>query len=107
MNATVTRQRTTLFTPVSCKYGAPMGRSNVTELRDHDTDAPLRFRLEKCRWVDGAYDQGGAYWGMGAPVYLAVYQTDTDYVRRSYRARSRAEAIRQLRGEFPNVRVRA
>jgi hypothetical protein len=107
MSATMSRKRTTLFTTVNSKYGAPMGRSDVTELQGHDTDAPLRFRLERCRWVDGAYDQGGAYWGMGEPVYLAVHETDDAYVRRSYRARSRSHAIGQLRGEFPNARVRS
>ncbi len=116
---TTTRKRTpSLFTPVSCTYGAPMGRANVSDYLRGEEDLPRRFRLERIRWTDGAYDQGGAYWGMGDDVYLAVFSGETmvqdydrsypveEYIRRSYRAKSRADAIAQLRAEFPNAKVR-
>jgi hypothetical protein len=50
------------FYPVSSRYGAPMGRQN--QMPDPD-DAPVKLRLCRARWVDGDYDQGGAYWGGG------------------------------------------
>ena len=47
------------FPDVSCKFGAPMGRSDVKP------DGKVRLRLCVTKWTDGAYDQGGAYWGIG------------------------------------------
>ena len=105
-----------LFTPVRCTYGAPMGRPDISDYLRGEEDIPRRFRVERIRWTDGGYDQGGAYWGSGLPVYLAVFNGLTlppgetepteEYIRRSYRARNRAEAIRMLREEFPNARTR-
>lgn len=44
--------------------------------------------------IDGeGYDIGGAYWGLGEPLYCA---TDGLEFRRFVRARSRAEAIAAL-----------
>jgi len=52
--------------PVSCRRGAPMGRRESTE----GARAPARcFRV---RFVDGCYDEGGAYWGAPANVYCAT-----------------------------------
>lgn len=44
---------------VGSKYGAPMGRSNTIV---HNAGDP-NFEIERLTWVDGCYDQGGAYWG--------------------------------------------
>ena len=39
--------------------GADMGRNgNVV-----DTEFPVNFEAQRLNWVDGAYDEGGAYWG--------------------------------------------
>lgn len=64
-----------IVTPVSCKYGAPMGRPNkgshpatvirgrngrickVDQVKVYDKRVPMS--------QDGAYDTGGAYWGIG------------------------------------------
>ena len=45
----------------SSQRGAQLGR------RDHVTEPnhPVKMHLVKLRWVDGDYDQGGAYWGGG------------------------------------------
>jgi len=71
---------------VSCKYGAPMGRSNTipTNIKS------AKLYLEKLKWVDGDYDQGGAYWGggMGDTIYRA-YEDDIEIF---VRAKSRVEA---------------
>ena len=48
-----------------------MGRSNV--LPDNPQE-PIKLRLTKLQWVDGDYDQWGAYWGHGngdTDVYCA------------------------------------
>lgn len=103
---TTYKRPATLFTRVNSKYGAPMGRCNITEMVTIDHEDAIRFRVEKIRWSDGGYDQGGAYWGAGLPVYLAVHENGDDYIRRSYRARSRQDAITQLRAEFPNAKTR-
>ncbi len=44
---------------VSSKFGAPMGRGNTIS----DALAPVEFEIVRLRWVDGDYDEGGAYWG--------------------------------------------
>lgn len=52
------------FSNVSSKYGAPMGRSG----------SPLghtRVRLFRVNLDSGGYDDGGAYWGHGKPIYCA------------------------------------
>jgi len=49
----------------------------------------------------GGYDEGGAYWGRGAPLYCA----EAPEYRRFTRARSRAEAAANL-GIQPNQLLR-
>jgi len=67
-----------IITPVNCQHGAPMGRSNegtepITVIRgrngricacDQTKVYQKRVRL------DEGYDIGGAYWGMGKPLYV-------------------------------------
>lgn len=70
------------------QYGARMGR---TEFGAEPEDKTVRvFRLP----IDsGGYDPGGAYWGLGKPLYCA---TDGNDWRRFTRASSRQEAISNL-----------
>jgi hypothetical protein len=61
---------TTNPTPaVNCQYGAPMGRrsDHLDGLIIEDTDS--RFTLRRVRLDNGGYDSGGAYWGLGQPLY--------------------------------------
>jgi hypothetical protein len=56
--------------PVSCRYGAPMGRHTGPEpgsLGD-------RWHLRRVPLDSGGYDSGGAYWGAGLPLYWARNQ---------------------------------
>ena len=53
-----------LFPNVSSARGAPMGRRSI------DTGDYGRVKVRRVRMVDGDYDQGGAYWGGGVPLYL-------------------------------------
>ena len=52
--------------PVDVKYGAPMGRQ---ESPVEDFTGPVY--LQNVPMVDGDYDEGGAYWGGGTPLYCA------------------------------------
>lgn len=74
---------------VSCKYGAPMGR--FSDKTDNAFNVSV-FRLAMTS--DGAYDIGGAYWGIGLPIYRAAwYDSDGMACEAFVRANSRDEAI--------------
>jgi hypothetical protein len=45
-----------------------MGRR---DLLPDDPEAPIKLRMVRLRMVDGCYDQWGAYWGSGTPLYCA------------------------------------
>lgn len=72
------------FPQVSGRFGAPMGRSESPL-----GAAPRNIRLFRVRLDSGGYDDGGAYWGIGQPLYCA---TCPDGGRRFTRANSRAAA---------------
>ena len=56
---------------VSTTYGAPMGRRNHPHFDDQTYIHLRRVHLDR-----GGYDEGGAYWGIGQPLYWAS-QADT------------------------------
>jgi hypothetical protein len=94
-----------IITLVNCKFGAPMGRSNVgtipkevlPDMSDVDiTDTyhynyiwiqrkkKLNKKLPKvfdCKvpMIDCAYDKGGAYWGIGRKLRVS-YTKDLSYI---------------------------
>lgn len=87
---------------VSSKYGAPMGRrDNATE---PDTEGP--FQLQRMRWVDHDYDEGGAYWGQNGCNHMYVAQADgMEEVQRCFvRGQNRAEAKAEVRKIFKKAR---
>lgn len=61
--------------PVNCRYGAPMGRSGIG-------DVPLDKKIYDCAvpMIDGAYDVGGAYWGIGKQLRVQ-YTKDLSYIK--------------------------
>lgn len=67
-----------LVPEVDSKYGAPMGRfSNTIDERPKDQkvyDRALPITS------DGAYDKGGAYWGIGKQLRVE-YTKDLSYIR--------------------------
>ena len=73
------------FDNVSCAYGAPMGRHSAPDL---DTTRGT-VRLFRVHLDAGGYDDGGAYWGHGAPIYCA---RDRNGDIQTVRATSRAHA---------------
>ena len=63
-----------IITDVNTKYGAPMGRMSIGY---EPTDGTRVFdcAVPMC----GAYDRGGAYWGLGEQLRVA-YTKDLSYV---------------------------
>lgn len=56
---------------------------------------PEKLHLQRLRLVDYAYDTGGAYWGMGEPLYCAFSTNKTKNdppIRVFVRAKTREEA---------------
>lgn len=74
---------------VNCQYGAPMGRAAYGIPQDGE-----KYRLYHMKLDSGGYDDGGAYWGIGAPLYCAE-DVEGDY-RQFTRARTRREAAAKL-----------
>jgi hypothetical protein len=64
-----------IITNVSSMYGAPMGRRSVgtrpTDKKVFDCAVPM------CS--EGAYDKGGAYWGIGRQLRVS-YTKDLSYI---------------------------
>ena len=73
-----------IITKVNCKFGAPMGRASYDE-RDPQTlnksttgDKIFDCAVPMCS--DGAYDRGGAYWGIGKQLRVK-YNKALTYVK--------------------------
>jgi len=80
--------------------GAQIGRPNtITE-----PDFPVKFRMEKLRWTDSCYDQQGAYWGCGDPIFHAWGDGEEDEQEIFVRATDRDDAKSQIREKFPKAR---
>lgn len=85
------------LSPVSCQYGAPMGRHTGPDFLDCDAG---RIHLRRVRLDSGGYDAGGAYWGYGAPLWCAM---DQDGNCRIFRAASRDAAKATIREDYPEA----
>lgn len=75
---------------VSAKYGAPMGRSGSWI---YEPGAPIV--LQRVELDSGGYDEGGAYWGFGDPLWWAHSETGLDAW---YRAKNLQAAMAQWPG---------
>jgi len=92
---------------VHSQYGAPMGRS---QKHPDDRQAPMKFYLERIRLNNGGYDEGGAYWGCGLPLYL-LREADlpphekrpSDLVCEYLRASDRDDAKARVIAQYPNA----
>jgi hypothetical protein len=80
---------------VSSPRGAPMGRRS-----EQPADMVGKVSLRLVPFVDGDYDQGGAYWGGGTPLFCAWNFRAVDGEMRVcyFRAASRADAKAKLPG---------
>ena len=82
----------------SSRFGAQMGRCNELPA---DVNAPIKLQMVKLKWVDGDFDEFGAYWGnSGDNIYCAF----TDNVKIFVRAKSRLGAKSMVRNLVPNAR---
>lgn len=85
------------FSEVDCKYGAPMGRSSYGSIPEC---FPRSVRLFRVNLDSQGYDDGGAYWGIGQPLWCAIGEHDTWCQSRAFtRAGSREESIAELKIE--------
>lgn len=83
--------KTADFLPnVSTARGAPMGRHSYGIAENCERRSIRLFRVPL---DSGGYDRGGAYWGLGEPLYMA---TDGDSFRATVRASSRFGALAKL-----------
>jgi hypothetical protein len=64
-------------------------------------DEPLKLYLQRVRLNSGGYDSGGAYWGLGAPLY--AYFDESGEFSHCIRASSRQKAKEAIRREFPEA----
>ena len=73
--------------------GAPLHRRIAAEAG--------RIYLRRVRLNSGGYDTGGAYWGLGAPLWQAM---DRDVNCRIFRAADRANAKATVLEDLPDAR---
>jgi hypothetical protein len=90
---------------VSSKYGAPMGRRDNYGISWKGAE-PAKFYLQRVPLDSGGYDSGGAYWGIGQPLYWAQeYDNGTkrpaDLADFFLRANSREHAKAEIRKDYP------
>lgn len=76
-------------------------RDSITE-----PNYPVKFHLCQLRWVDGDYDQAGAYWGGGERNFIFHAWGDGAQEEQEMFTRSsnREEAKREILSVFPNAR---
>lgn len=83
--------------PVVGRYGAPMGRPSNAYIPPPGS----RVRLFRVPINNGGYDRGGAYWGIGDPLYCAS-GPGGEVVW--FRANDRGAAKDYVMGRWPGVR---
>jgi hypothetical protein len=83
--------------------GASMGRGNWLP---KDLNAEGKIHLTRLKWVDGDYDEGGAYWGNTGKddVYCAWGDLNEVNALMFVRADSRIAAKAFVMETLPNVR---
>ena len=89
-----------IYTKAYSQYGASMGR------RDIITE-PLtvkKLHLQRVRLDSDGYDPGGAYWGHGAPLYVAWRDGDEEVQEMFFRAGDRDEAKEIVKAVFKNAK---
>ncbi len=84
------------------RRGADMGRPNRLP---EDLLAKGKLYVKRLKWVDGDYDEGGAYWGNTGKDYVWCAWGDINEaaVRIFVRAASRDGALHEVNAVMPNV----
>lgn len=86
---------------VSSAFGAPMGRRSFTgAIRE-----PVKVQLKRLKWVDGDYDEGGAYWGYNPGDF--IFWANFDHADENHdifvRCRLFSQAKDRLREQLPDA----
>lgn len=64
-----------VITKVNTRFGSPMGRYNVGS----KPKQPTKIYDKRVPMIDGAYDKGGAYWGIGRELRVR-FTADLSYI---------------------------
>lgn len=83
------------------KRGAALGRPTVD---DCGPEYSGKLYLRRAYLDSGGYDKNGTYFGTGTPLYWCSNEEGT--VDRMLRARSRGDAVAQVRAWYPLAKVR-
>lgn len=81
------------------KRGASFGRRDRPSLHP---DASRKFHLRRIRLDAGGYDSGGAYWGIGTPLYWACCASGS--IEFFFRAKDRIAAKAETVKRHPGAR---
>lgn len=88
---------------VNSRYGAPMGRGARGEGKYDILPHARPMYLVRCPLNSGGYDRGGAYWGLGEPLYY--YSANPEGLIDGYvRGRTREHAKANVRKMYPHAR---
>lgn len=93
------------FADCVSQYSAPMGRRE-TRITPDNMPAERSLRLFRVRLDRGGYDDGGAYWGAGQPLYCLRGDGPVEEIRVFVRANSR-EAAKAALGVAPHLLAKA
>jgi hypothetical protein len=97
------KKRNRIYAPtprVDSSRGAPMGRAS--SYGNPRMELPKYLHLVRVKVNSGGYDPGGAYWGLGMPLYWCGKEEADISV--FFRAMSRKEAKMWVLREFPCAR---
>jgi hypothetical protein len=83
---------------VFSRYGAPMGRNTGPRYLECSAG---KLQLVRVPLNRGGYDSGGAYWGLGPPLW---YVQDADGNSYFFRARNRALAKQEILKDWPEAK---
>lgn len=83
---------------VSSKFGAPMGRWTAIG----EPGLSYKFRVFRVNLDSGGYDDGGAYWGIGLPLYCI--QSNCGNVECYWRANNRENAKKKVSFAYPKAK---
>lgn len=83
---------------VDARHGAPMGRHAHANPKLDPSAGPLYLR--RIAINKGGYDAGGAYWGLGPPLYYVEDQRGNGHF---FRAAFRSSAKLSLLQEWPDA----
>lgn len=83
----------------------PTGSSMGRRSSHVQSDEKVKCYLRKLRWVDGDYDEQGAYWGYvsGTHIYWCNFDLGDSNEDIFVRATSRDDAKQQIKEQLPNA----